>query len=95
MTASLASTKAVADAKSGRKRARREEYVPRSVLVTGGLGFIGSHLVCHLVREYPSCRVVNLDKVGYCASERNIDADVAAAPNYTFCRGNILDTDRV
>ena len=80
---------------AGKGEGGKEEYAPKSVLVTGGLGFIGSHLVCHLVREYPSCHVVNLDKLGYCASERNVDADVKSAPNYTFCHGNILDKDLV
>jgi len=68
-----------------------------TVLVTGGLGFIGSHFVRLLLRERPEVRVVNLDKVTYAGNPENL-ADVVPHPNYTFVRGDIADrtlVDRV
>jgi len=61
-----------------------------TVLVTGGLGFIGSHFVRLLLRERPEVRVVNLDKVTYAGNPENL-ADVVPHPNYTFVRGDIAD----
>jgi len=45
----------------------------KNILVTGGLGFIGSHFIKRLIREHPEYNVVNLDKVTYCGNERNLD----------------------
>ena len=55
----------------------------RNLLVTGGAGFIGSHVVRLLVNKYPQYRIVNLDKLTYAGNLANL-ADIENAPNYTF-----------
>ena len=58
-----------------------EEYVPHSILVTGGAGFIGSHVANRLVATFPDVPVLVLDKLDYCASLANLEAS-KAAPNF-------------
>jgi UDP-glucose 4,6-dehydratase len=67
------------------------EYTPRSILLTGGAGFIGSHVCAHLVAKYPGCRMVCLDILDYCASMNNL-APCLGRANFTFVRGDISDT---
>ncbi len=62
----------------------------KTILITGGAGFIGSHLVRLMVRRYPSYHIVNLDKLTYAGNLENLK-DVEQAPNYTFVRGDITD----
>lgn len=69
-------------------------YTPRNVLVTGGAGFIGSHVVVRLVSEYPEYKVVVLDKLDYCASMRNLER-VREKENFKFVRGDIRSSDLV
>ena len=64
----------------------------KNLLVTGGAGFIGSHLIRLLVRKYPDYRIVNLDKLTYAGNLANLE-DVADADNYRFVRGDIVDAD--
>lgn len=69
----------------------------KHILVTGGAGFIGSHLVRRLVNRYPDYRIVNLDALTYAGNLANL-SDVATAPNYVFCKADIRDSaalDRV
>ncbi|MDE5763102.1 MAG: GDP-mannose 4,6-dehydratase, partial [Bacteroidales bacterium] len=62
----------------------------KNILITGGAGFIGSHLVRHWVKKYPDTRVVNLDKLTYAGNLENLK-DVENAPNYVFDKGDIVD----
>ncbi|KAK9818087.1 hypothetical protein WJX72_006893 [[Myrmecia] bisecta] len=69
-------------------------YQPRSILITGGAGFIASHVVLRLVHKYPDCKIVVLDKLDYCASLRNLES-VAGKANYKFVKGDIQSADLV
>lgn len=62
----------------------------RNILITGGAGFIGSHVVRLFVNNYPAYRVVNLDKLTYAGNLQNL-ADIEEQPNYTFVKGDIRD----
>ena len=62
----------------------------KTLLITGGAGFIGSHVVRKMVTGYPSYRVVNLDELTYAGNLENLK-DVEGSPNYTFVKGNIVD----
>ena len=64
------------------------------ILLTGGAGFIGSHVLSMLVRKYPQYRVINLDKLDYCASLTNI-AHLSEYTNYMFVKGDICCPDLV
>lgn len=66
----------------------------KNILITGGSGFIGSHVVRHFVRCYPEYRVVNLDKLTYAGNPENL-SDVASAANYYFEQADICDFDKV
>lgn len=66
----------------------------RNILVTGGAGFIGSHLVRRLVARYPDYRIVNLDKLTYAGNPANL-RDTEGAPNYAFEQGDICDVETV
>jgi dTDP-glucose 4,6-dehydratase len=67
---------------------------PSTWLVTGGLGFIGSHFIRLLLRERPHLNVVNFDAVTYAANAANL-ADVAGLPRYEFVKGDIADAGAV
>jgi len=60
------------------------------ILVTGGAGFIGSNFILHLMKEYPSYRVVNLDKLTYAGNLENLK-DVEGDARYSFVKGDIGD----
>mgnify|MGYP000764000938 CR=1 FL=1 len=62
------------------------------VIVTGGAGFIGSHVVRLFVGKYPDYRIVNLDRLTYAGNLANL-RDVENRPNYTFVKGDICDYD--
>ncbi len=64
----------------------------RNILITGGAGFIGSHLVRLFVNQYPAIQIINLDKLTYAGNLENL-ADVSDKPNYTFVKGDIQDKD--
>ena len=66
----------------------------RNILITGGAGFIGSHVVRRFVQRYPDYRIVNLDLLTYAGNLANLK-DVEDAPNYTFVRADICDYARV
>ncbi len=62
----------------------------KKLLITGGAGFIGSHVVRLFVNKYPDYQIVNLDKLTYAGNLENL-RDVENAPNYTFVKGDITD----
>ena len=64
----------------------------KKILLTGGAGFIGSHVVRRFVTKYPDCHIYNLDALTYAGNLENI-ADIQNAPNYTFVKGDIVDAD--
>lgn len=66
----------------------------RNILITGGAGFIGSHVVRLFVNKYPEYRIVNLDKLTYAGNLANLK-DVEAAGNYRFERCDICDYEAV
>ena len=66
----------------------------RSILITGGAGFIGSHVVRLFVTKYPDYRIVNLDLLTYAGNLANLK-DVEDKPNYTFVRADICDYERM
>ena len=63
-----------------------------TILVTGGAGFIGSHLVTLLVNKYPDYHIVNLDKLTYAGNLENLKS-IEGKPNYSFVKGDIVDAE--
>jgi dTDP-glucose 4,6-dehydratase len=66
----------------------------RRILITGGAGFIGSHLIRRFLKSYPNYLIVNLDKLTYAGNLSNL-ADVDNLPNYIFEKVDIVDSDSV
>ncbi|MDE6105914.1 MAG: GDP-mannose 4,6-dehydratase, partial [Bacteroidales bacterium] len=66
----------------------------RNILITGGAGFIGSHVVRLFVNKYPDYRIVNLDKLTYAGNLANLK-DIEGQPNYTFVKADIADLEEV
>ena len=62
----------------------------KNILITGGAGFIGSHVVRHFLRAHNELNVVNLDKLTYAGNLENLK-DIEHLPNYTFEKGDIAD----
>ena len=66
----------------------------RSILITGGAGFIGSHVVRLFVNKYPNYKIINLDKLTYAGNLENLK-DIENASNYTFVRADICDFEKM
>ena len=66
----------------------------RNILITGGAGFIGSHVVRLFVNKYPNYHIINLDKLTYAGNLANLH-DIKDKPNYTFIKADICDFETV
>lgn len=66
----------------------------RNILITGGAGFIGSHVVRLFVTKYPDYNIYNLDKLTYAGNLANLK-DIEDRPNYTFIKADIVDFDEM
>lgn len=64
----------------------------KKILITGGAGFIGSHVVRLFVKKYPDYQIFNLDALTYAGNLENI-VDIENEPNYTFIKGDIVDSE--
>jgi dTDP-glucose 4,6-dehydratase len=62
----------------------------KKIIITGGAGFIGSHVVRRFVKTYPQYQVINLDKLTYAGNLANLK-DIENEPNYRFVKGDIVD----
>jgi len=62
----------------------------KKIIITGGAGFIGSHVVRRFVNTYPQYNIINLDKLTYAGNLANLK-DIENAPNYKFIKGDIVD----
>jgi dTDP-glucose 4,6-dehydratase len=67
-----------------------EKNKQKNILITGGAGFIGSHVVRLFVKKYPDYKIINLDALTYAGNLENL-SDIEDAPNYYFEKGDILD----
>ncbi len=68
--------------------------MPKTILVTGGAGFIGANFVPYFAAKYPEYNIINLDKLTYAGNLDNL-TECEAMPNYTFIRGDICDRELI
>ncbi len=66
----------------------------RSIIITGGAGFIGSHVVRMFVNSYPDYRIINVDKLTYAGNLTNLK-DIEDRPNYMFIKADICDFEKM
>src|SRR5258706_1955693 len=71
-----------------------EKTTNQNILITGGAGFIGSHVVRRMVNKYPDYKIINLDALTYAGNLDNLK-DVDGKSNYFFIKGSINDADLV
>ena len=69
-------------------------FYKKNILITGGAGFIGSHVVRIFVNKYPEYRIINLDKLTYAGNLANLK-DIENAPNYVFVKADICDFEEM
>jgi UDP-glucose 4,6-dehydratase len=69
-------------------------YIPKNILITGGAGFIASHMVLYLLEKYPDYFIVNFDVLGYSSSLEYLKK-AESYPNYEFIKGDIASADLV
>lgn len=65
-----------------------------NIIITGGAGFIGSHVVRLFVNKYPDYHIINVDKLTYAGNLANL-TDIENKPNYTFVKADICDLDKM
>jgi len=70
------------------------DYEPKSIFLTGGAGFIGSHAAILLAKKYPDVKVVVYDKLDYCSCLANLDC-MKDLPNFKFVKGDITSSDLI
>ena len=66
----------------------------KTILITGGAGFIGSHVVRRFVTKYPEYKIVNLDMLTYAGNLANL-TDIENAANYEFVKADITDAELI
>lgn len=70
------------------------KHYSRAIVITGGAGFIGSHVVRLFVNKYPDYHIINIDKLTYAGNLANLD-DIKDKPNYTFLKADICDFETI
>lgn len=70
------------------------KHYSRAIVITGGAGFIGSHVVRLFVNKYPDYHIINIDKLTYAGNLANLD-DIKNRPNYTFLKADICDFETI
>lgn len=73
---------------------RDMKHYSRAIVITGGAGFIGSHVVRLFVNKYPDYHIINIDKLTYAGNLANLD-DIKDRPNYTFLKADICDFETI
>src|ERR1700760_3217906 len=66
----------------------------KNILITGGAGFIGSHVVRLFVNKYPNYKIINLDALTYAGNLENLK-DIEKAPNYNFIKADITNAEEI
>ena len=66
----------------------------KNILITGGAGFIGSHLVKYFVKKYKNYNIINLDKLTYASNISFLD-EIKNFKNYFFIQGDICDLEKI
>jgi len=79
---------------TGKEKMDERSLNDKTILVTGGAGFIGSHFIHYLLEKYSRCRIVNLDNLTYAGNLDNLK-DIEKDPRYTFIKGDIRDKELV
>jgi UDP-glucose 4,6-dehydratase len=80
--------------KTEEKSAPSEAYTPKNILLTGGVGFIASHVAILLCKKYPQYNVVVYDRLDYCSCLENLN-EIKDLPNYKFIKGDIVTADLI
>ena len=76
------------------KRQTKQQIDMKAILITGGAGFIGSHVVRMFVKKYPRTKIINYDKLTYAGNLSNLK-DIEKRKNYVFVKGDVMDYKKV